>query len=99
VSLADAFKTDAARNTAGRSHRKLVEAAAKEFIQFIQPIFAQHVLEEGKLSEAVKIDLIPTVFAVAKDRITVSPEFGHLASLRSAWDSMGWRRILGNTVV
>ncbi len=90
MSLADAFKTDPVRNTGRRSHRKLSEAAAKQLTAVIQPIFKQHVIPDEKLGEAVKPDMSPTVFAVAKDRITVSPEYGHLASLRSARQPNRW---------
>ena len=45
-------------------------------------MFETHSIPPGKVIESVKVDMEPTIFAIAKDRVTISPEFGHIGSCR-----------------
>ncbi len=65
-----------------RCHRKSPDDAARDFIALGQKLFAGHTLEPDKISEVMKADLEPTIFAIQRDRVTVSPEYGHMGNCR-----------------
>jgi hypothetical protein len=80
----DAFKVDPSRKDVGRSHRKMPDEGVKQIHTLLKDVLSGHSVPEDKVCAAFKPDLQPTLFAIAKDRVTVSPESGHQASLRSA---------------
>ncbi len=67
---------------ADRCHRKCPEDATREIIELANKLFVGHALPCEKISESMKGDLEPTVFAIMRDRVTISPEYGHIGNFR-----------------
>jgi hypothetical protein len=82
ATLGDKFKIDAVRSEGGRTHRKIPEEAALELQKFADTMFPGQVLPDTKFTAAAKQDVVPTAFAIAKDKMTCSPEFGHIPNIR-----------------
>jgi hypothetical protein len=81
--LAEKFKNDNTRNEGGRMHRRLTNEANAELKKVIETLLPPGLLlPDAKLTAAVKVDLGQSTFAVARDRVTCSPEYGHIANIR-----------------
>jgi hypothetical protein len=83
--LVEKFKSDPSRNDAGRAHRRLAEKSAAELDKCLKSFLpSDYLLDSAKISQTFAADLVPTCFAVAKNRQTCTSEVGHLGSARLA---------------
>ncbi len=83
TTLAEKFKHDNARTEGGRMHRKMTDEANAELKKVIEKLIPPDILlPENQQTAAVTADLVPSTFAVARYRVTCSPEFGHVANIR-----------------
>ena len=79
---AEEFANSKDRSTTGRQQRRLNDEHVKTIDEFVVKLLGHAIVDESKLTPAMKDEVRPSFFAVGKGMETCSAEFNHGTTLR-----------------